>query len=121
MTRAEVINLLTHILPSEYEAYDTAQEVADAISHNLQAMKKRYFENGLPCPECLTEHCEHCECGRCQVDDAVYGDMTEKVTRIEVIDETGRAYVRYGVRVELDLQDEGRTLKVLVKPEEVVN
>lgn len=36
-----------------------------------------------------------------------------KVTRLEVIDDTGRAYVKYGVKVlELSLQDDGRTLKV---------
>ena len=37
------------------------------------------------------------------------------VTRVEVIDGNGRAYTNYGVRlVALDVQDEGRTLKVLV-------
>lgn len=44
---------------------------------------------------------------------------TSKVNRIEVIDETGRAYVKgsiYGapVKVELSYQDDGRTLKVFV-------
>jgi ribosomal protein S28E/S33 len=44
---------------------------------------------------------------------------TKTVDRIEVIDETGRAYVRgsiYGtpVKVELSYQDDGRTLKVFV-------
>jgi hypothetical protein len=51
----------------------------------------------------------------------------DKVTRFEVIDETGRAYVRedgrkgfrdqdfLGVKVDLSFQDEGRTLKVFVK------
>ena len=44
----------------------------------------------------------------------------EKVDRFEVIDDTGRAYVKgsiYGspVKVELDYQDEGRTLKVFVR------
>ena len=37
------------------------------------------------------------------------------LTRIEVIDETGRAYVRRGVSVTLSYQDDGRTLKVFVK------
>jgi hypothetical protein len=46
---------------------------------------------------------------------------TSKVTRFEVIDESGRAYVRNtsggppGVEIELVLQDEGRTLKAFVK------
>ena len=42
------------------------------------------------------------------------------VTRIEVIDETGavseRPYVKLNVAVELDYQDDGRTLKVFVMP-----
>jgi hypothetical protein len=43
---------------------------------------------------------------------------TSKVTRFEVIDHTftgpNRAIVRYGVNVELQLQDDGRTLKVFL-------
>ena len=44
----------------------------------------------------------------------------EKVDRFEVIDKTGRAYVRGSiyddpVSVELSYQDDGRTLKVFVK------
>lgn len=41
-----------------------------------------------------------------------------KVTRFEVIEvgEGARAYVRYGVKVEMSLQDEGRTLKAFVTP-----
>lgn len=43
-----------------------------------------------------------------------------KVDRLEVVDDTGRAYVKgsiyeTGVKVELDYQDDGRTLKVFVK------
>jgi hypothetical protein len=38
-----------------------------------------------------------------------------KVTRFEVIDESGRVYVKYGVEVELSYQDDGRTLKVFVR------
>lgn len=45
-----------------------------------------------------------------------------RITRFEVIDETGRAYVRSdvliggpGVDVEMSLQDQGRTLKIFVK------
>jgi hypothetical protein len=40
----------------------------------------------------------------------------DTVTRFEVIDETGRAYVRYGVKIDLSFQDDGRTLKVFVSP-----
>lgn len=37
------------------------------------------------------------------------------VTRFEVIDEKGRALVKYAVDVELSYQDDGRTLKVFIK------
>lgn len=42
--------------------------------------------------------------------------MANKVDRFEVIDETGRAYVREGVSIELSYQDEGRTLKAFLTP-----
>lgn len=44
---------------------------------------------------------------------------TGKVTRFEVIDDEGRAYVKYGVVVELSLQDDSRTLKVFIKDPEL--
>lgn len=45
---------------------------------------------------------------------------TDNINRIEVIDSTGRAYVKgdiYGtpVKVKLSLQDGGKTLKVFVE------
>lgn len=43
-------------------------------------------------------------------------DNEKTVTRFEVIDETGRAYVKHGVEIELSYQDDGQTLKVFVKP-----
>ncbi len=46
---------------------------------------------------------------------------TSKVTRVEVIDVNGRAYVRSHrappASVSLSLQDDGRTLKVFVLPQ----
>ena len=48
----------------------------------------------------------------------------EAVNRVEVIDNTGRKYVKYDVKyVGLDLQDDGKTLKVFVKytPEEEIS
>jgi|TARA_B110000977_G_C10996501_1_gene462110 hypothetical protein len=45
-----------------------------------------------------------------------YFDSTE-VTRCEVIDETGRAYVKYldeDQVLELSYQDDGKTLKVFI-------
>ena len=41
---------------------------------------------------------------------------TSKVTRFEVIDENGRAYTQRHCKVELSYQDDGRTLKVFIKP-----
>jgi|TARA_R110001599_G_scaffold254561_1_gene454774 hypothetical protein len=37
------------------------------------------------------------------------------INRFEVIDETGRVIVRHGVSVELLYQDDGRTLKVVLR------
>lgn len=37
-----------------------------------------------------------------------------RVTRFEVIDKSGRVYVRKQVKLEMSLQDDGRTLKVFV-------
>lgn len=44
---------------------------------------------------------------------------TSKVTRVEVIDNTGRVFVGYGFleMIQLSVQDEGRTLKVFGKRE----
>ena len=41
---------------------------------------------------------------------------TQKVTRVEVIDDTGRAYVNRNQdnAVEVQLQDDGKTLKVFI-------
>ena len=49
--------------------------------------------------------------------------IEQQVDRIEVIDETGRAYVKgsiYGtpVAIELSYQDDGKTLKIFVTPKE---
>lgn len=53
------------------------------------------------------------------VTDTPQGKETERVTnyrltRLEVIDESGRAYSRHGVSLTLSYQDDGRTLKVFV-------
>ena len=37
------------------------------------------------------------------------------INRFEVIDETGRVIVKYGVSVELLYQDDGKTLKVVLQ------
>lgn len=43
-------------------------------------------------------------------------NLTNKVTRVEVIDQDGRSYVNWddNNKVELSLQDNGRTLKVFI-------
>ena len=44
-------------------------------------------------------------------------EKLRKVSRLEVIDETGRGYVRYfkeGEHLRYDFQDDGRTLKMFV-------
>lgn len=42
---------------------------------------------------------------------------TNKVNRIEIIDEQGRLYSKHNCSVELSLQDNDLTLKVFIKPE----
>jgi hypothetical protein len=44
------------------------------------------------------------------------GQKWDKVTRLEVIDDTGRVYTKWNALIELSLQDAGRTLKVFVTP-----
>lgn len=39
----------------------------------------------------------------------------KNINRFEVIDETGRVVVKYGVSVELLYQDDGQTLKVVLR------
>ena len=43
-------------------------------------------------------------------------DDASKVTRFEVIDTNGRVYQKWNCNVELSYQDDGRTLKVFIKP-----
>jgi hypothetical protein len=45
---------------------------------------------------------------------------TDKVTRVEVIDQRGRSYVHWddNNKVELSFQDDGRTLKVFISNRE---
>lgn len=44
------------------------------------------------------------------------------VTRVEVIDSTGRAYTQWDVKdVQMSFQDEGRTIKIFLKNKENTN
>jgi hypothetical protein len=36
----------------------------------------------------------------------------KNITRLEIIDDTGRAYVTHNIKITLSIQDEGRTLKI---------
>ena len=38
----------------------------------------------------------------------------EKITRLEVIDEKSRKYVKWNCKIKLSVQDNGRTLKIFV-------
>lgn len=42
-------------------------------------------------------------------------DMNEKVTRLEVIQDGERKFIKWDCAIELSYQDEGRTLKVFVE------
>lgn len=42
--------------------------------------------------------------------------MSDKITRVEVIDENGRVYTKWNCSVELSYQDNNRTLKLFVTP-----
>lgn len=53
-----------------------------------------------------------CQCGACL---KMFPSKEDKITRVEIIDDTGRVYSKWGVSIELDFQDQGRTLKVFVK------
>ena len=42
----------------------------------------------------------------------------DKVARLEVIDDTGRILVKYGIKIQdILIQDNGRTMKIIVKQE----
>lgn len=47
------------------------------------------------------------------------GEVDSQVTRFEVIDGSGRAYVVYNADIEVCLQDEGRTMKVFIRERSV--
>lgn len=41
---------------------------------------------------------------------------TDKVTRLEIINESGRDFVKYDIKVNLlSLQDNGKTLKIFIR------
>ena len=84
--------------------------------------------------EILAEYPTWCSCGQkecakstnfIEAKQAII-DHLNAPDRFEVIDETGRAYVKgsiYGspVKIELSYQDDGRTLKVFVEEKTNVN
>ncbi len=47
---------------------------------------------------------------------------TSNVTRVELIDETGRVFTRWNTKVDLSFQDGGKTLKIFVEaPKRTLN
>ena len=38
----------------------------------------------------------------------------QKITRVEVITESGRAYVKHNSDINLSIQDDGKTLKIFI-------
>lgn len=59
--------------------------------------------------------------GRKPLDNSWYKDWLTPypdITRVEVIDSTGRAYAKWDVKdVQLSIQDDGRTMKIFLKDE----
>jgi hypothetical protein len=43
-------------------------------------------------------------------------EQNSGVTRFEVVDESGRVYSKWNCKIELSYQDDGKTLKVFVRP-----
>lgn len=43
-------------------------------------------------------------------------EQNSGVTRFEVVDDNGRVYSKWNCKIELSYQDDGKTLKVFVKP-----
>jgi len=52
---------------------------------------------------------------------AIYEAKNKELTRLEVIDESGRVYINNNCKMELSYQDEGRTLKIFVNNEGLNN
>lgn len=64
--------------------------------------------------ECELHDVEFDKCSLCPVCEGIQ-NLTRNVTRVEVIDHTGRAYTKYNVAdVEISLQDDNRTLKIFI-------
>jgi hypothetical protein len=53
------------------------------------------------------------------INNSILNSFLENVNRVEVIDQNGRSYVNWrgGNKVEIQLQDEGKTLKVFISNE----
>lgn len=53
---------------------DTFHKVREMLQTKVPI---RRYENGLVCPDCITEHCRHCKCSMCSV-------QSKKVKKIEL-------------------------------------
>ncbi len=56
------------------------------------------------------------DCEECQRDyDVLKKYINTEFTRVEVIEPVGRVYTTHNKKVELSIQDEGRTLKIFIE------
>lgn len=99
---------------------DGARSYMKANGHNLRKCSRIFVHSGYRNDEwiglrnyLLSLHAAP------RVPDTPQGCETQRITndrltRLEVIDETGRAYTRHNVSMTLSYQDDGRTLKVFI-------
>lgn len=81
------------------DAHDSAFDKTERDIKNLQAL--------------VYEHIDHQ--ARHLKEPLEANTPQEEVTRLEVIDEDGRRYIRWDASIKLDYQDDGRTLKIFVQ------
>lgn len=72
-----------------------------------EIQEKTTYPNSISVQQALLQVWNECQ---------KYMAKDQIVTRFEVIDENGRAYTDHYCKVELSYQDDGRTLKVFIKP-----
>ena len=107
--------------------------VADYRTEFSEKDKRRAIQVFLMFDDYLIDNLPGYCSDECEIDFGAYasyqldileGRMTEtdKVTRVEIIDQSGRSYVNWNEnnKVELSFQDDGRTLKVFISNREVL-
>lgn len=113
---------------SKAEQRKTAQKILEEIKAAAQNYEQGTILTAPNCPcTCHTDryfdglHNESCRPDYSKPNNpythTTIPQATKEVTRFEVIDDTGRILVKYGVSVELSLQYDGNTLKVFLTKE----